>query len=157
MSYTICFLLFGLFAADIVTSECMNGWIRFEDSCYIFGHNDVTFQDAQQFCEHFHCNLVNIGTRTEMAFLRSYLSELKAPKHWIGLTDVLIEDVWQLYPSEVSAPFVDWAHGEPNQGKTANCAAIWESYGYHMVNEPCSDRHFRAICEKPVETVSVVD
>ncbi|KAL4224131.1 C-type lectin (CTL) or carbohydrate-recognition domain (CRD) [Mactra antiquata] len=155
MSYTICYLLLCLFTADVVTYDCMDGWTRFGDSCYYFGRNDVTFNDAQQFCEHFHCNLVNIETQTEMAFLRSYLSELKAPTHWIGLTDELIEDVWKLYPSEVNAPFLDWYPGEPNQGNGANCAAIYETFGYHWIDEPCAHHH-RAICETPIETDAIV-
>jgi hypothetical protein len=37
-----------LFSTGVQKSaaECPNGWTRFNDSCYFFGHHDVTFLEA---------------------------------------------------------------------------------------------------------------
>ena len=70
-----------------------------------------------------------------------------APNHWIGLTDEVLEDIWKLYPDEITAEFTDWGSGQPNNGLDSNCGAIWESFDFHWVDEPCNARSFNPICE----------
>lgn len=64
------------------------------------------------------------------------------------MTDELTEGMWKHYPSENTAEFLDWGRGQPEQGKHANCVAIWASFGYHWVDEPCTNR-FKPLCEMP--------
>ncbi|KAL4217786.1 hypothetical protein ACF0H5_022524 [Mactra antiquata] len=144
-------LIFCLILAfECINASCPDGWTRFGGSCYYFGHNDVSFLDAQKYCEGFHGYLVNINDEDENKFVTSYLEDLKDDRHWIGLTDELIEDVWKHYPSETTATFFNWAPGDPNQLKGANCVAIFRTSGYRWIDEPCTNR-FRPLCELSIE------
>ncbi|KAL4218233.1 hypothetical protein ACF0H5_022969 [Mactra antiquata] len=136
---------------DVVYSCCPNGWVTFENSCYFSGHEGLSFQEAGRYCEHFKAYLVNIETPVENIFIKSYLADLKEPKHWIGLTDITIEGIWNYYPSEKAATYLNWSPGQPDEHKRANCAAVWESYSYNWVDQPCTE-HFRPLCEKPLES-----
>ncbi|XP_052761513.1 perlucin-like protein [Mya arenaria] len=133
----------------------MDGWVHYEDSCYLIGHTDLSFIDAQRYCQSHGANLVNLETPKENTFLKGYLSDLKDSKHWIGLTDEITEGVWKQYPSEELVTFTDWGTHQPNNGKTSNCAAYWESFGYHWVDEPCTS-HYKALCEMPFEAEHIV-
>ncbi|WAR18051.1 SLA-like protein, partial [Mya arenaria] len=72
-------------------SACMDGWLHNKDSCYLNGHTDLTFIDAQRYCQSLGANLVNLETQSENTFVKGYLSDLKDSKHWIGLTDQNVE------------------------------------------------------------------
>ncbi|XP_052816504.1 perlucin-like protein [Mya arenaria] len=132
-----------------VVAQCPDGWTHYGQSCYLFAHEDVDFNAAQKFCEHFGGNLVNIETAEENTFIRGFLSDIKSHIHWIGLTDEVVEGVWKWYPSEVTTAFTDWAPNgnEPNQATGANCVVIYDAYNYHWADEPCTNRAYRAICE----------
>ncbi|KAH3752331.1 perlucin-like protein [Dreissena polymorpha] len=147
-------LLFGLAHSS---AQCPNGWKTYDTSCYLFGHTSYSFHESQLFCLHFGANLVNIESSIENAFIRGELMTLKAPRHWIGLTDEVSEGIWTLYPSEKVATFLDWSHwSQPNDGIYANCAAFFAGdHDYHWVDEPCG-REFNPICEMPVNHPHIV-
>lgn len=65
------------------------------------------------------------------------------------MTDQVLDGFWKWYPSETAVEFKDWGHDQPNNGVSSNCGAIWESFGYHWVDEPCTGRNFNPICEIP--------
>ncbi|XP_060590337.1 C-type lectin domain family 3 member A-like [Ruditapes philippinarum] len=125
---------------------CLDGWIFFQNSCYTYGKDDVQFYEAQRYCKQFDAGLVNIESYVENIFLRNFLKELKAPNHWIGLTDVEQEGDWRHYPSLKEVTFFDWGRHQPNNGRVSNCAAFWESFQHHWVDEPCTNT-FRPLCE----------
>ncbi|KAL4218234.1 hypothetical protein ACF0H5_022970 [Mactra antiquata] len=147
-------LCVGLFiltiGTDLVNSCCPDGWTKFGSSCYFFGHEDLNFQDAERYCEHLQATLVNIETSRENTFLQSYLRDFKEPNHWIGLTDIIIDGSWNHYPSETASTYFNWGAGQPNGHKGSNCAAIWASFSYNWVDEPCTNK-FRPLCEKALE------
>ncbi|KAL4217787.1 carbohydrate binding [Mactra antiquata] len=106
MMYT---LALSLFVTGLVSvhCDCEDSWTRYGDSCYFFGHDDLTFHDAQRFCEHFSSNLTDINSSAENSFLRGYLTDLRAPKHWIGLSDEVVEGVWKVFPDGTDPKFLD--------------------------------------------------
>ncbi|XP_045182676.2 perlucin-like protein [Mercenaria mercenaria] len=128
-------------------TACPDGWIPFQNSCYLFGDDDVMFNDAQKFCQTFDANLVNIESPKENSFLRSQLKKRKAPRHWIGMTDMEREGEWKHYPSHSDVTFFDWGKHQPNNGRVSNCGAFWESFQYLWVDEPCTNK-FKPLCEK---------
>ena len=46
ISFTI-YVLIITYVIDYSLCECPNGWVRFEGSCYLFGHTEHTFPDAE--------------------------------------------------------------------------------------------------------------
>ncbi|KAH3752126.1 perlucin-like protein isoform X1 [Dreissena polymorpha] len=150
-------LLWGLAHAS---AQCPNGWKTYDTSCYLFGHTPYSFHESQVFCLHFGASLVNVESYYENMFIRGELVTLKAPQHWMGLTDEVTEGIWTFYPSEKVATFLDWSHHlidwpQPNDGLRGNCAAYFEEHDYHWVDEPCS-REFNPICEMPVNHPHIV-
>ncbi|XP_060584077.1 C-type lectin domain family 3 member A-like [Ruditapes philippinarum] len=129
------------------TTMCPDGWTYFENSCYLFGSNDLKFYEAQCFCSQFDANLVNIESVAENDFLRGILLQQEAPKHWIGMTDYDIEDDWRHFPSLKAVTWFDWGPYQPNNGRVSNCAGIWQSFDTRWVDEPCTNL-FRPICER---------
>ncbi|XP_045182260.2 hepatic lectin-like [Mercenaria mercenaria] len=120
---------YGCFIKDHVASECLNGWTYYEGSCYFFGHSDLDFVEAERFCSHYQAHLATVDTAAESNFIRSYLSDLKDPDHWIGLTDEVIEGEWRWQSNDAIASFTDWYPGEPNGSKGSNCVVIWARIG----------------------------
>ncbi|KAH3752324.1 perlucin-like protein [Dreissena polymorpha] len=139
-----CAVIFSFFA--FCESVCPNGWVRYEHSCYHFGHTAYNFLDSQRHCEHYGASLVNLESKDESDFLRGFLMLLSDQQHWIGLSDGTNEGIWTWYPSEKRAEYTDWDHGQPNDGTGANCGAIVASHNYHWVDLPCS-RQFKPVCE----------
>ncbi|XP_053383033.1 C-type lectin mannose-binding isoform-like [Mercenaria mercenaria] len=125
---------------------CLDGWTSFNGSCYFFGHHDLDFQEAERFCAHYKAHLTSIETQNENTFIKSHLQNYKDPRHWIGLTDEIVENAWVWYENDKPATFTDWGSRQPDQGRTANCVAIWASYKYQWVDEPCTHL-FKPLCE----------
>jgi hypothetical protein len=81
-----------------------------------------------------------------------YLNHLYADaRHWIGLTDEIIEGAWTWYKASSIASFTDWGAGQPNEGSVANCAAIWAGFKYQWVDEACTHL-FKPLCERRLKT-----
>ncbi|XP_045182759.1 C-type lectin domain family 10 member A-like [Mercenaria mercenaria] len=147
-------LLIGL---HTTLAECPDGWTRFHDSCYFFGHHDMTFLESTRFCTHYNAHLVIIEDDVENKFIASVLEELNSIRHWIGLTDEIIEGTWKWYSTDEVAKYTDWYPGQPDLGSRANCANIYSSapYAYHWLDDECTYK-FRPICERGLNTESVV-
>ncbi|XP_060606176.1 C-type lectin domain family 10 member A-like [Ruditapes philippinarum] len=146
----LCILLLGVQKS---AAECPNGWTRFNDSCYSFGHHDVTFLEATRFCSHYNAYLVIIESDAENKFIASVLEELNSNRHWIGLTDEIVEGTWKWYSTDKVANYTDWYPGQPDLGGRANCADILSSapYAYHWLDDDCTSK-FRPICERGLDT-----
>ncbi|XP_052792479.1 C-type lectin domain family 4 member E-like [Mya arenaria] len=138
-----------LFLIGLVASECPDGWLYYQHSCYMFGHSSHTFMDAVKYCEHFNATMLNVNTREEQNFLKSFMSNLKEHYYWIGLTDEVIDGVWRLYPSEQPSRVFDWyaGAGEPQGGTVENCVHAQPGYGYQWADVSCSSTA-SVVCEK---------
>ena len=66
--------------------------------------------------------------------------------YWIGISDNVTEGVWTFYGSDTNAPFLDWAHGQPDPN--GDCAVYDQNPNYQWRDGPC-DRHYVPLCEKP--------
>ncbi|XP_060571766.1 perlucin-like protein [Ruditapes philippinarum] len=145
--YFVCVIASCLILGKVNGSCCPDGWTTFNGSCYFFGHHDLDFQEAERFCTHYDANLVVIETSSENTFIKSHLQTLKDARHWIGLTDEIIEGAWTWYKSSSIASFTDWGAGQPNEGSVGNCAAIWAGFKYQWVDEACTHL-FKPLCER---------
>ncbi|XP_052252315.1 snaclec echicetin subunit alpha-like isoform X3 [Dreissena polymorpha] len=72
-------LIIGIADANTL-SVCPNGWIAYEGSCYLFGHEDIpmTFTAAEQYCrQHGGGHLIHVENVQENAFIKDQLRERK--------------------------------------------------------------------------------
>ncbi|XP_045160092.2 perlucin-like protein [Mercenaria mercenaria] len=136
---------------------CPDSWTAFRGSCYLFAHENLTFMDAERSCVHYGAHLVHVDDATENTFLKSYLSNLKDPIHWIGLTDEVTEGIWVWYDNNEVATFTNWHNitSEPNGGKAQNCVYIAEGHGYEWIDAPCGWKR-KPLCEKREQEETIV-
>ncbi|KAL4236909.1 hypothetical protein ACF0H5_005295 [Mactra antiquata] len=131
-----------------VKPTCDDEWITFKSSCYLFGRVQVEFLEAEKFCQVSDAHLVSIRNQEENDFIKRHVSELSAPKFWIGMYDGEQEGKWKWIDTNQDVKYFNWNPGEPNQGRAANCVAIFDNYDNNWVDEPCTNRQFRPICKK---------
>ncbi|XP_060599260.1 perlucin-like [Ruditapes philippinarum] len=140
-------LLYNGFAYGIV---CQDGWVTFQDSCYLFARNHKSsFTEAENYCRQHGGHLVEIETKYENMFIRDYLRGMIGEHHWIGLTDEIVEGVWKWYASKRTPSFTGWNVNEPNShGGDEDCAVLSSAEDYNWADVPCDGRDpAEPICE----------
>ncbi|XP_060558855.1 C-type lectin domain family 10 member A-like [Ruditapes philippinarum] len=159
MNYLKLCFVYMMFVEGVIcgkTTPCEDNWVVFQGSCYLVGHDNLHFIEAERFCEHHNAYLVHVDDAVENTFLKSYLGDLKDGKHWIGLTDGVTEGIWKWSDTDTVATYSNWSPGEPNGGKSANCAVIRSDFHYNWTDDPCSSL-YKAVCEKrPVTDTEIV-
>ncbi|KAL4218176.1 C-type lectin domain 17 member A [Mactra antiquata] len=141
----ICFVWFGSGHCDDV-SECFDGWVAYEGSCYLFGHDAVPFAEAKHFCEQHHQSyLVNIGSADENNFLKAYLRGLKHKVWWMGLSDHEKEGEWKWVNTDTVAEFTDWDPSQPDPSEE-DCGVFWLAFDFRWGDVPCTS-NFTPVCE----------
>ncbi|XP_060589914.1 perlucin-like [Ruditapes philippinarum] len=109
----------------------------------------------QTFCSHYSAHLVTKETAEEGTFIKSYLTDLKDPYHWIGLTDEIIEGEWKWQSNDSTSNYTDWYPGQPDGLKGANCACIFGNRCYQWLDVPCTSK-YRPLCEIPSNGETII-
>ncbi|XP_071527696.1 macrophage mannose receptor 1-like isoform X2 [Panulirus ornatus] len=117
--------------------SCPEGWVDFENHCYFFSEEMVTWAQARAVCRGSvtGADLVSISTEAELAFVQGNLATSSC---WIGFGAPLADDVWVLN---------DGAPG----GSTWNvggCVEMSGRDGGWRRLQPC-DHTSTAVCEAP--------
>ncbi|XP_062283173.1 galactose-specific lectin nattectin-like [Scomber scombrus] len=105
---------------------CPPGWTQFENHCYVFGHVEKDWADAEHACTLSGGNLASIPNTKVYNFIRDIIHRLTG-KHtvaWVGGYDATKEGVW-LWSDGSKFDFKGWSSGEPNNaGGHENCLEI---------------------------------
>ncbi|XP_033732139.1 perlucin-like protein [Pecten maximus] len=133
-------------------ATCRNGWVTFENTCYLFSHGMSTWGEAVATCLALHSNLAVISSADEQNFLISELyhlhgSDASTAQYWIDGTDLEVENVWKWAQTGETLSYVNWAGGEPNNAQSGNCMNLWGQGGFKMADDNC-ERKFFYICQK---------
>ncbi|XP_051528707.1 collectin-12-like [Myxocyprinus asiaticus] len=135
---------------DAQAAGCPLGWLRFEDRCYFFHIEPLSFDSAQQYCNNMSSSMVIIGDVEEQRWL--HLQTVGRGNFWLGLTDRQEENVWRWVDGSEPV-FTKWRPGQPNnwshgheQGE--DCAGI--THGGQWNDFYCDERH-SLICEKATD------
>ncbi|XP_052762419.1 hepatic lectin-like [Mya arenaria] len=133
-------------------TSCPDAWTAFMGSCYLFGHDLMTFHEAAVLCKSYEANLIHIETSNENTFIEDQLKHLyrasSATAWWIGLTDENVEGLWKWHDTDTLATFTDWFPGEPsNGGNNEDCASIYVREGFHWNDVNCQLFKYYPICE----------
>ncbi|XP_045202009.1 perlucin-like protein [Mercenaria mercenaria] len=145
------FVLFQLIGFAFCT-DCPDGWLAFEGSCYLLEFDSVHFTEAEEYCKQHGANLVHVETNEENMFLKGFIqSYLKEADYWIGMTDEIIEGVWKWYGSNTPIEFSDWGPTEPQDANMAeDCAVFHHSLKYQWADVGCATNR-KALCEKRID------
>lgn len=151
--------IFSLFGVFVDAKDCPDYWTVYGNSCYMFGHQSLSFYSAEHFCRQHSGNLVHINDGGENTFIREHLRYMKGVQWWIGLTDDAVENTFVWYGTNEKAEYTDWTPGQPtNLGNNEDCVEFDMTAGYdgHWNDAPC-DMHLLPICERPfADTDSIV-
>ncbi|XP_052761682.1 C-type lectin domain family 10 member A-like [Mya arenaria] len=130
-----------------LATDCPDGWMAFNTSCYLFAHDNMHYVEAEKYCEHLHSHPVRIDSQEESIFLTSFLADIKDPYHWIGLNDDVIEGLWKWHDTDKVPTFTNWYPGQPDGHRNANCAIIHASLHYKWSDQGCQES-YKPLCEK---------
>ncbi|XP_060067993.1 perlucin-like protein [Ylistrum balloti] len=138
-------------------ASCRNGWVSFENNCYLFSHGKSTWGEAFATCLALHSNLAVITSADEQNFLISELKHIHRHDashvlYWIDGTDLEVENVWKWAQTGEELTYINWADGEPNNALSGNCMNLYGAGGFKMADDDC-DIHLYYICQS--EYVSI--
>ncbi|KAM6394787.1 hepatic lectin-like [Rhynochetos jubatus] len=136
------------FAALICTSvldtrKCSAGWKIFEQSCYSFSEETMSWSDAQEICIDQGAHLVVINSELEQKFLMDTINS--SSTYWLGVTDQQEEGTWVWTNGEHSS-ISYWNTWKENKDKDQkDCGSIGPNGIW--IDDRCSRSH-HWICEK---------
>ncbi|XP_052249792.1 perlucin-like protein [Dreissena polymorpha] len=131
------------------STDCPDGWLAFEGSCYLFGHTPAHFTEAQHFCAQHGGSLIHVDLAMENDFIRTYIRDLhQSDSHhwWLGLTDVLVEGHFKWVDTNTPATFLGWAPGEEFT-LNEDCAAFYNSLDFKWADVGCELNDIIPLCE----------
>ncbi|XP_046328882.1 macrophage mannose receptor 1-like [Haliotis rufescens] len=139
-----------------VWSECINGWTRYDDSCYrLFRDSKKIWPEAVFECEKEDAYLASIETQRESTNVHALVAELNladTDNVWIGLSDVREENVWVWEVDRKNATFFNWGSTEPNQTGTTqqDCVILYGKRGHTWADDRCEIKYYY-LCERPLQ------
>ncbi|KAL4239382.1 C-type lectin domain 10 [Mactra antiquata] len=136
-------------------TDCPDGWLAYEGSCYLIGADDVHYTEAEHFCMQHNSHLVHVQSAEENNFLKGYFKTfVNGHNYWLGMTDDISEGLWKWNGNDERVEFFNWAPTEPQDSNNEDCAVFHMSLNFQWADVQCkSDR--RPICEKR-ETTDVI-
>ncbi|KAJ6652990.1 hypothetical protein lerEdw1_010259 [Lerista edwardsae] len=122
-------------------------WEYFNQKCYYFSLQKVSWHQAKAQCEEQKSQLVVINDLAEQNFL---VSRTKNEVFWIGLDDTRREGHWQWVDgSNYVTGFKSWKEGEPNNYQNRNEDCVQVRMNGEWNDNTCTSNSFY-ICEKPL-------
>ena len=97
----------------------------FEDSCYEFIAERVSWSEARAACVTWGGQLVSVESLEEDSFLAEWPEQLGIPVGdgtgiWLGATDELQDNDF-LWPDDTPLTFMGWAPNQPDNGAGLDC------------------------------------
>ncbi len=141
----------GFLLAEI----CPPDWHRYGESCYFIIMDKMDWYEANRTCAESRANLAVPNSRSEQDYIWELFQKEFDPTPstslWIGCNDIEEEGKWQHCPlkGETNA-YENWAEGEPNSRRQANCGQMWFSVSGKWDDHVCSYNENYAICKQPV-------
>ncbi|XP_030828520.1 C-type mannose receptor 2-like [Strongylocentrotus purpuratus] len=153
-----------------LSTECGDGWMKYEDTCVLVVGTRLTFDLAQEYCQERHANLIKLESQDMNVSLhadiwlsiglsgRNWLvdqTSVYSEVYWIGLYD-RIDDNTFIWIDGTTPSFTNWAPNEPN-----NNDGIGEDCVEMRVGGDWNDEQCRAanafVCSKGYEEIPLCD
>ncbi|XP_030828651.1 macrophage mannose receptor 1 [Strongylocentrotus purpuratus] len=137
-----------------LSTECGDGWMKYEDTCVLVVGTRLTFDLAQEYCQERHANLIKLESQDMNNWLVDQTS-VYSEVYWIGLYD-RIDDNTFIWIDGTTPSFTNWAPNEPN-----NNDGIGEDCVEMRVGGDWNDEQCRAanafVCSKGYEEIPLCD
>ncbi|XP_040550435.1 uncharacterized protein CLEC17A [Gallus gallus] len=124
--------------------KCLAGWKDFEESCYYFSTERMSWREAKEICDDRGAHLVIINSEQEQAFLKNSINSSKT--YWLGVTDEQQEGTW-LWTNGDAVSISYWMAWQENKDQDQKDCGAMVSNGM-WADERCSHLH-HWICERP--------
>ena len=132
---------------------CPSDWVEFKNICYQFNLEDYqkrTWDAAKKTCEvvgHF-SSLATITDKEEQDFLTEQVSSLTTTPVWIGLNDIVSENIFKWPNGELLGAFSNWDGQGVVKMNTGwkDCVAMVQPYGLWAIDMCLTRRPF--ICQR---------
>ncbi|KAH3889275.1 perlucin-like [Dreissena polymorpha] len=119
-------LALSLIWLSLESNACPDGFVKFQQSCYHFSHDQETWFDAALACQTVFnkAYLAEIDSQAENQFLLHYAANARTD-YWLGATDLQVDCTfrWQHSQEVVGTNFRSWSPGNPSGGPE-NCMEI---------------------------------
>ncbi|XP_052682622.1 ADP-ribosylation factor 5-like isoform X2 [Crassostrea angulata] len=125
---------------------CPNGWITYNQNCYLVLTIQATWGAASSYCQAFRAKLAEPRTVQEAHFL-SVMTYPVGGIYWIGVTDIAVEGDW-IFASDSS--YVNssyWHSTEPSGKPLENCVVMRDTFMGYWDDVLCSTEA-GFVCEK---------
>ncbi|XP_066304553.1 uncharacterized protein [Branchiostoma lanceolatum] len=136
-----------LLGCDIkpVTTYCDDGWVIWENYCYLFRTQELTWTQAENRCTQVGGHLASVRTGQENEFIRSHSA---ARKIWIGLNDRGNEDTWR-WTDSTGVGYLNWLNNQPDDaGNTEDCVEMYTNGRWN--DNRCNNNNVKrdSVCKK---------
>ena len=130
---------------------CAEGWMPFEDHCYLVVTENKTWDKASDHCGVEDSYLVEINTAEERDFVFILLSNYDLEMFWIGATYRVCKGKFRYRSTGELVPDY-WAVGHPcqageNQWHCASMMPLQNEIGVELYSVQCCNKH-KFVCEK---------
>ncbi|KAL4616785.1 C-type lectin domain family 4 member C [Arapaima gigas] len=132
-------------------SPCPASWLEFEDRCYYFSKDKMSWEDSKASCESMGSHLTILHTHKQHDALEAEATKNRGTEYyyWIGLSDIVTEGDWRWVDnSTVNNTY--WSISEPDNhlsgGINGEDCAVLNSRSKSWSDVPC-DFLYKRICE----------
>ena len=107
--------------SNVLADVCKPGWSYFGGICYATSHSCKNWTEAQQTCQTYNANLINVKNQEENVYVQH---RLNGAKGWIGLSDRDSEGTF-VWSDNQPNNFTYWAKNQPITSKMRIAFTPW--------------------------------
>ena len=114
---------------NLLCTACTPGTGILSGYCYAPFSNPLNWINAEANCRTLGAELLKIESVDENDFIKTNFLTFAGPygkTYWIGLSDLETEGTWKWTDGSLltGSDYVNWAHHNPNGGRSQNCGEI---------------------------------
>uniref|UniRef100_A0A667YIT1 C-type lectin domain-containing protein n=1 Tax=Myripristis murdjan TaxID=586833 RepID=A0A667YIT1_9TELE len=129
--------------------KCYSGWESHGSRCFRFFNYPHTWVEAEQYCLHFHANLVSIHDSYENYFVKELIRRETGqhPRTWIGATDSNQNSLW-FWTDGSRFDYSAWDTAQPDNWKGTEHCVEMNHGGRKGWNDAECQHKFPFVCSK---------
>ncbi|XP_073331713.1 type-2 ice-structuring protein-like [Pagrus major] len=121
-----------------VPTSCPEGWISYNDRCFLYVPTPMTWANAEKQCQTWGGNLASVHCFDEQHVIQSMLlrQTLTYPLAWLGGYDATQEGTW-FWSDGTAFSFNYWSPGQPDNLANADCLLMNFGGEKKFDDQPC--------------------